>query len=143
MRCPLGFAIDSGDAPDKSKEPWVGMTCAACHTGEITYRKNGINHRVRIDGAPTLADFQSFMEELLDSLEATKKDVAKFDRFVKQVLGVGAAVSDRKKLKGELAKQIKWFTRLEKKNASSIRYGHARLDAQGHILNKISLVVRS
>ena len=65
---PLGFVVDQGPAPDGSQKPWVGMTCAACHTGEFTYGQ----HRVRVDGAPTLADFQILMEELLASLAATQ-----------------------------------------------------------------------
>lgn len=134
---PLGFAIDTGPSPDNSAEPWLGMTCAACHTGEFTYG----NSRVRIDGAPTLADFQTFMESLLASMKETIGKPEKTARFVKTVLGNGASEQDRKKLLQEFKKQIDWYTKLEKKNASLIRYGHGRLDAQGHILNKISLSV--
>ena len=134
---PLGFAVDQGDAPDNSQEPWVGMTCAACHTGEFTYGK----HRVRIEGAPTLADFQGFMESLLESLVATRADTHKLDRFVKAVLGAGASAEGRTALLADLDRQIAWFTRLAKKNDAPIRYGHGRLDAQGHILNKIALSV--
>jgi hypothetical protein len=134
---PLGFVADQGAAPDNSPEPWVGMTCAACHTGEFTYR----THRVRIEGAPTLADFQSLMESLLESLVATRADTQKLDRFAREVLGADASADGQTALIADLDRQIAWFTRLAKKNAASIRYGHGRLDAQGHILNKIALSV--
>ncbi|MBT1512704.1 hypothetical protein KIP88_19570 [Bradyrhizobium sp. SRL28] len=134
---PLGFVVDQGPAPDGSQKPWVGMTCAACHTGEFTYGQ----HRVRLDGAPTLADFQSLMEELLASLAATRADPQKLDRFVSAVLGTSPSAPDRATLIADLDRQIVWFTRLAAKNAAPIRYGHGRLDAQGHILNKIALSV--
>ena len=134
---PLGFVVDQGLAPDNSQQPWVGMTCAACHTGEFTYGQ----HRVRIEGAPTLADFQGLMEGVLASLVATRANTQKLDRFVNSVLGASASAEDRGKLITDLDRQIAWFTRLEAKNTSPIRYGHGRLDAQGHIMNKIALSV--
>jgi hypothetical protein len=133
---PLGFVVDRGPAPDGSHQPWVGMTCAACHTGEFNYGQ----HRVRIDGAPTLADFQSLMEGILASLVATRADTEKLDRFVTAVLGADSA-EDRAKLITDLDREIAWFTRLEAKDASPSRYGHGRLDAQGYIMNRIALSV--
>jgi hypothetical protein len=134
---PLGFVPDQGPAPDGSQKPWVGMTCAACHTGEFTYGQ----HRVRVDGAPTLADFQSLMEGLLASLVETRADSQKLDRFISAVLGAAPSATDRAMLIADVDKQIAWFKRLAAKNAAPIRYGHGRLDAQGHILNKIALSV--
>jgi hypothetical protein len=95
---PIGFAKDTGPAPDNSSEPWLGMTCAACHTGELTYG----NRRVRIDGAPTLADFQTFMEEMLASLKTTRKDSVKLGRFLQHVLGGSASAADRNDLIAKL-----------------------------------------
>jgi hypothetical protein len=134
---PLGFAVDQGPSPDNSQQPWVGMTCAACHTGEFTYAQ----HRVRIEGVPTLADFQSFMESMLASLVATRNDSEKRKRFTYAVLGAGASSDDQARLIADLDQQVGWYTRLAAKNAAPIRYGHGRLDAQGHILNKIALSV--
>ena len=51
----------------------VGFNCAACHVGEISYR----GKRLRIDGAPSLVDLQSYQVELKDSLDATLRDPAK------------------------------------------------------------------
>ena len=44
---PVGFVIDETDGTR-----FFGMTCAACHTAEIEYQKNGATQRLRIDGAP-------------------------------------------------------------------------------------------
>lgn len=70
---PLGFAADQ-EASSRAdimcdtfptvctagimRQPWFGMTCSACHTNEINYG----GKRIRIDGAPTIADFQTFLE---------------------------------------------------------------------------------
>lgn len=65
---PVGFAEDrQSDAqlsPERTKlrwfmgqgdrEPWVGMTCAACHTTQISHR----GQTVTIVGGPALADYQ-------------------------------------------------------------------------------------
>ena len=52
---PVGFTVNgSGD------RTMVGMTCAACHTRQIT--SGGIQYR--IDGGPAIVDFQSFLADL-------------------------------------------------------------------------------
>ena len=56
---PVGFVID-GDAATGH----LGMTCAACHTGQIEYSKDGATQQLRIDGAPATANFQLFLTEL-------------------------------------------------------------------------------
>lgn len=70
---PIGFAKEPAD----NGEDWVGMTCAACHTGEIRYR----GRTIRIDGAPTLGDFTAFEQSLIQALQATLGQPDKFDRF--------------------------------------------------------------
>lgn len=134
---PVGFVTDQGPAPEGGQQAWVGMTCAACHTGEFTYGQ----HRVRVHGAPALADFQSFMEGLHASLVATRSDAQKLDRFVAAVLGAGASAEDRNRLIADLGRQAAWLARLLKKNDAPNRYGHGRVDAQGWILNTIALRV--
>ncbi len=133
---PIGFAIDVGFAPDTSTEPWVGLTCAACHTSEMTYK----GKRLRIDGAPTLADFETFIEEFGAALKATIENDDKFNRFAAVVLG-SRTQQGKNQLRADLQKQVGWYTALLDKNRSSVKYGHGRLDAQGHILNKVSLII--
>ncbi|MEJ1161433.1 di-heme-cytochrome C peroxidase [Prosthecomicrobium sp. N25] len=149
---PIGFAVDL-DGTDNAdlmcdvfprscetrlmRQPWVGMNCSACHTGQITYA----GRTIRIDGAPTLADFQSLTEQVVGSLGATLKDRRKFDRFARSVLGQTMSVENRQLLEVQVVEVAAWLERLEAQNASSVRYGHGRLDAQGHILNKVVSVV--
>src|SRR5438105_3280991 len=47
---PVGFVVDTRAIPNQ-----LGMTCAACHTGQIEYQKNGVTVRMRIDGSPAAA----------------------------------------------------------------------------------------
>ncbi len=146
---PIGFAIDDQDDSrlsitrlrwkegQSSREPWAGMTCSACHSNEITY--NG--KRLRVEGAPTLADFQSFREALDKALDQTWLDDQKFARFAKKVLGDDNQDSDN--LRGELAKLVDLETKLGTANATPLRYGFARLDAIGNIFNKVATVVNA
>jgi hypothetical protein len=146
---PIGFTIDDQDDSrlsatklrwkegQSTKEPWAGMNCSACHSNEITY--NG--KRMRVEGAPTLADFQSFREALNKALSQTRLDDQKFARFAKQVLGDDNQDAD--KLRGELAKLVDFEAKLGSDNATPLRYGFGRLDAIGNIFNKVATVVNA
>ncbi len=118
------------------RRQWVGMNCSACHTNDIQIG----DRKVRIEGAPTLADFQGLEEELLAAIKATRSDASKFDRFAIAVLGANNDIVAQADLRLELDEQIVWQQKLHDKNDAPVRYGHGRLDAQGHILNKVSLV---
>jgi hypothetical protein len=148
---PIGFAIDGQDddalsktrlrwkEPQSTTEKWVGMNCAACHTAEIAYR----GKRMRIEGAPTLADFQGFMETLNKALVETRNDADKRQRFAANVLK-GAndnTPANRARLDEALSKLIKWQQDVEKANETKLRYGFGRLDAFGHIFNKVAMVI--
>src|SRR6202040_3665614 len=146
---PLGFTIDDQDdsrlsatklrwkAEQSTKEPWAGMNCSACHSNEITY--NG--KRMRVEGAPTLADFQSFREALNKALSQTRLDDQKLARVAKKVLGDDNP--DSVKLRGELANLVDAETKLGSANATPLRYGFARLDAIGNIFNKVATIVNA
>ncbi len=61
---------------------WVGLTCAACHTGELHYRGTAI----RIDGGPAQNDIEHFRTSLAQAVAAISADPAKGLRFVARVL---------------------------------------------------------
>jgi hypothetical protein len=143
---PLGFAVDeeSTSAADVMcssfpascagmlmRQKWVGLTCAACHTSDIEFG----NAKIRIEGTSTLADFQGFGEDLLAALKSTLEEAQKFDRFANAVLSGQSAPQDRAGLKTQLAEHVAWQQKLHRANEGSVRYGHGRIDAQGHILN--------
>ena len=147
---PLGFTVDTQSdknlkatklrwkASQGDMEPWVGMNCAACHTAELTYKGN----RIRVQGAPTLADFQSFMTALDRALIATRDDPVKWDRFATRVLAGGDTQADRARLKDALDQFTARRLRIEAANEAPLRNGYGRLDAFGHIFNDIALLRR-
>ena len=73
-------------------EDVLDITCAACHTGEIHYTRNGKTQAIRIDGGPAMHAFTDtsrggFAPVLMASLINTAVSPWKFDRFAKKVLG--------------------------------------------------------
>lgn len=148
-KLPIGFALDdtSDDqlsvtrlrwrSDQKANEKWVGLNCAACHTSQITYRGS----RVRVEGGPALADFQDFIETLNSALVQTRDQPDKFDRFAGRALATSNnKAADRELLKKALSDLIEWQLKVERMNATDLRYGYGRLDAFGHIFNKVVLV---
>lgn len=146
---PLGFTIDAQSdkhlnatklrwkTPQGDNEPWVGMNCSACHTADITFK----GKKVRIQGGPTLADFQSFMTALDRALVATRDEPDKWSRFAAHVLGDEDAQDERARLKDAFDRFTARRLRIEAANETPLRYGYGRLDAFGHIFNDIALSV--
>jgi mono/diheme cytochrome c family protein len=90
---PVGFARqeDFYD-PDTGKiYAVVGLTCAACHTGELHYGK----YAVRVDGAPAMIEVTEFQKALLLSVGFTQKIPFRYGRFEKRVLGPNATQDQR------------------------------------------------
>ncbi len=135
---PIGFTKGSGrgnDAYAEIADEWLGMTCAACHTGQIEF--NG--RKMLIDGAPTMADFEGFMQALVGAMQATLQDDLKFDRFARGVLGPASTGSDatavlRRQLEDMTLIRERWNLR----NRGRHPYGFARLDAIGAIFNEVT-----
>lgn len=131
---PVGFAKD-GDLD------WVGLNCAACHTTQINFKGKGI----RVDGAPSMADLDTFLRELTAALQQTHDDQAVFDRFAKNVLGNKSSKPSevrilRQKLKVVLDRRTNYNERNLKGNGSTTRppWGFGRIDAFGVILNQVT-----
>jgi hypothetical protein len=96
---------------------------------------------IRAEGGPTLADFQSFTEALNKALANTASDPAKFNRFANKVLGTNASAADTGLLVTALASLNAWNSKLDSLNdPGGLRYGYGRLDAIGHIFNKVALI---
>lgn len=147
---PVGFVIDDSDDKDltysklrwfkgqQGREQWLGMNCAACHTAEIAYQ----GQRIRIDGGPAMADFQGFIDDFDSALAATLGDAAKFDRFARAALGSKDNADNRRDLRTALQSLTAWQGKVARANAhdSILKYGPARLDAFGHIFNKVAIL---
>jgi hypothetical protein len=130
---PAGFVKDTG-----LTENSLGMTCAACHTGNLVYQ--GTTYQ--IDGAPAGADLFNFLSELSSSLKATSESrtAPKFQRFAKRVLGAKNNALARAKLYADLTKFTSYFTDFLANNTPASPWGLARADAFGAIFNRVTAI---
>lgn len=145
---PVGFAKDSYKikGEDNSKE-YLGLTCAACHTSQINYKKDGVNHAIRIDGGPAQSDMDKFMVDLGDALMDTLTNDEKQERFVNNILNFNNdnlifTSSDSYDTKSEIIKDLEKFAHqiqdYNQINHSETKYGYMRLDAFGRIYNRVA-----
>jgi RoxA-like, cytochrome c-like/Cytochrome c len=87
---PVGFS-KAFDA--QLNEEMLDITCAACHTGQITVTRGGRTTALRIDGGSALHAFTNakighFVPTLAASLLGTLVNPVKFNRFANAVLGL-------------------------------------------------------
>ncbi|MCL7422729.1 MAG: di-heme-cytochrome C peroxidase [Methylobacter sp.] len=125
---PIGFARE----PVDNGEDWVGMTCAACHTGEIRYQ----GRTIRIDGAPTLGDFTAFEQSLIQALQATLGQPDKFDRFAQTVL-TDPNEANKTALRARMSDHQAWLAQYDARSTPTHPYGYGRVDAFGIIMNEV------
>jgi len=149
LELPIGFAR-GGLMHDGKGGAWknprtnvdmtaVGLTCAACHTGRLTYRKTA----VLIDGGPALTNLNEFQNGVGLSLLYTWYVPGRFGRFADRVLGPDATDAAKAALHEQLqpvVAQVRKIIKLENgvKNKDVVE-GYARLDA----LNRIGNIVFS
>lgn len=153
---PVGFAEDrqaDGElSPERTRlrwfkgqgerEPWLGMTCAACHTGQVKYR----GQTLTVLGGPAMADYQSMIAALNAALAETAASDTKFDRFAARVLTGRDTPENRSLLRDALGRLVAWQSRVAEQNGQKpgdrdlAIYGFGRLDALGHIVNKTTLL---
>jgi len=132
---PVGFTHD-----DKFVDPYtgqknvvLGITCAACHTGELFYGGKAI----RIDAGPSLIDFQKFTEALGLAVTWTYYDPIRFRRFANRVLGPDQPSADRVLLR----KALKYYLDTSFAEFKATRHlfptpeGYGRTDALARIGN--------
>ena len=125
---PVGFT----QSIDDNERAWMGLGCAACHTGEVHFQ----GKKFRIDGGSALIDFAGFETAVLDSLASTLQSSEKIDRFTQQL-----AANDQEKsaLVKEMNQQLALLKSRQAINATDVPYGHGRLDAFGQIFNAVSV----
>ena len=126
---PVGFVKER----DPRTGNWLGLNCAACHTGQVEYR----GHAVRIDGAPALADFMAFRDALIATLQETQADPAKFERFANRLSGRPAAGEPAAALHVDIRRYTEDFLAYAARNTPPHSYGPGRLDALGISLNEV------
>jgi uncharacterized protein (DUF2235 family) len=90
---PVGFARDDHfvDPHTGQKTVVLGITCSACHTGELFYGGKAI----RIEAGPSLIDLQKFTEAIGLAVTWTYYDPVRFHRFANRVLGPNHSHADQ------------------------------------------------
>jgi cytochrome c5 len=135
---PVGFAV-SKDATDPNGEPVVGLTCAACHTGELHYG----NYAVQIEGAPAMIEVAAFQRALGLALGFNTKlpfRLGRYGRFEKEVLAKNPGLDP-----AALKKQVYDLVALgeetvkitEERHIYDHGAGFARTDALARIGNQV------
>jgi len=133
---PVGFARTIATDPTGGKPiDHVGFTCAACHTGRLTYRGT----ELLIDGGPALTDVNGFRTAVALALGLTKAPL-RFERFAARVLGPGASLTAKAKLRLELTKVVAAGLGMELGHLGergNVTEGFGRLDALNRIGNEV------
>jgi mono/diheme cytochrome c family protein len=127
---PVGFTA-SGPAGAQT----AGMTCAACHTRQITAE----GKTYRIDGGPAIVDFQSFLADLDTAVGQVLSNDAHFNPFAVAVLG--SATPDADDVATLRENVDLWYLRFHTIVTRALPtpgWGPARLDAVGMIFNRLT-----
>jgi mono/diheme cytochrome c family protein len=139
---PVGF---TSHYDPKFGEKVLDLSCAACHTAELTVAKNGKRYGLRVDGGPAMHSFTAmhfgdFAPELLSSLLSTYFNPLKFARFARPVLG-SAYPRGIWKLHGDVRGVIGELIHQAFNDKSRHLYpteeGPGRIDALGRIGNTV------
>lgn len=137
-KLPVGFALGR----DTSNLLTAGFTCASCHTREIIVD----NISYRIDGAPSLANFEHYYKDLQIAMTATVNDQVKLEQFLDKIIATSSsngdpAITDRNQLSSQVIKWQKDFSQFYQLCLpSSDMWGVGRLDALGQIINRVTAV---
>lgn len=147
LELPVGFAhggrvVDASGAPLRNPQTNVettslGFTCAACHTGRLTYQQTSI----LIDGGPALTNVGKFQKAVGLSIFYTHFLRWRFARFANRVLGPDASDDAKSNLRKQLDAvygQISEVRTLEQSvKSKSVDEGFTRLDALSRIGNTV------
>jgi len=114
----------------------IGLTCAACHTGRLTYGKT----ELLIDGGSALTDIVKLNKAIGLSLVFTKEHF-RFNRFALRLLGSDDNEASRAALRAQLDDVVKRVGQLQELNdkvaSHSVEEGFGRLDALNRIGNQV------
>jgi hypothetical protein len=111
---------------------YAGLTCAACHEGELKYK----GKRIRIQGGNSpIIDLQALARALDDAMHATLTDEAKFNRLAARLRASTTDAKDklRKRLESEAVPVHDYATRTI---VSPHLWGPGRLDAVSLIADR-------
>ncbi len=145
---PIGFARGNAQVDPRTNiglvnpatgKMWTesGLTCAACHTGQIVYR----NVAITIDGGSAMLDLGKLRQAVGIAILRTAALPGRFDRFASRVLGPDASPAARDQLREQfksavagVEEQIAMDLRVA---GRSVEEGFGRLDALNRIGNEV------
>lgn len=130
---PVGFIKDTDP---KDGAAWMGLTCAACHTGD--WRVG--DKTMRIDGSATTGDLYGLISGISDAVKYTLGNTAAFDVFSRRVLGPYATDAQRVDLHGKLATFHKEFATFVADSTPASPWGPMRTDAFQMIFNRVGAI---
>jgi hypothetical protein len=129
---PVGFSIKPSE---KGGRAMVGLTCASCHTGQLSYQGKAF----RIDGASAGFNITQFFIDYNQALGLVYEDSAAWKKFATRVLK--QEPGDETQLRKEVETVIKsnlWeneaYAKLDK---PSVTPGHGRMDPFNRIGNEV------
>ena len=136
---PVGFATTPGqNLPGLSySREAVGFTCAACHTGQLTYG----GKRYIVDGGPAPTDLGQLVKALGAALGQTAISAklpffnGRYERFAKTVLGDSFSYQREVELRDELDAVVAEL--VAQQNDVDVVEGFSRLDALNRIGNQV------
>ncbi len=126
---PIGFAVEPEARPGDG--PWLGLTCAACHTNEVQAR----GQRFRIEGAPAMLDFDRFGQALDAAVQATAGDPARLERMRDRLRGADDAGFTTRFTAFATTSAALWQVQ-----RPALASGPGRVDALGQIINALAVV---
>ncbi len=139
---PVGFTKDPVKVPETGH--WLGFTCAACHTNDIKIK----DKTLRINGAPSLADWDSFMTQLslavrqtrLSAMQKSSPGWDRFQRFASNVLQHSPTPAELKEFAELFLRFSTTFEGHVWLQNPPFPPGPGRVDALGKIINTLSVI---
>jgi len=125
---PAALPVGLSRERDRINGPWLGMSCAACHTRAIT----AAGQTVLVEGAGAMLDSWAFLRDLSAALTATAADDAKFARFADRL---AVLEPERPGLRERLASLAEVRAAAIGRDTPAIDPGPGRLDLLGLLVN--------
>ena len=141
---PVGFARTPGyrdPTTGKMLPDQIGFTCAACHTGELTYKGTAL----RFDGGAAMVDLDGFQKAMAKSLLLTTKLPIRFSLFADRILGADRNEAETEKLRDDVNRLVRKLLNAKLQQGAILLLrgekhvveGFGRLDALNRIGNQV------
>jgi hypothetical protein len=134
---PVGLSktsVGAGRWASNESGDHIGLTCAACHEGQLNYK----GKRIRIQGGVgNTFDIKAYLTALDEAIQITLTDTAKFDRLAARIgaSGADAKKSLRQRFENQASKIHDYRTRTL---VTPSPWGPSRMDAIGLIVNRLT-----